>query len=59
MKGDYLIVGAGSPSCALASRLSEDPVARVLVIEAGGRDWRPYIHSPAGFMKLLDHPTLT
>jgi choline dehydrogenase len=43
----------------LANRLSEDPAVKVLVIEAGGRDWNPYIHVPAGFMKLLDHPTLT
>jgi choline dehydrogenase len=43
----------------LANRLSEDPATRVLLIEAGGRDWHPYIHVPAGFMKMLDHPTLT
>jgi choline dehydrogenase-like flavoprotein len=24
-----------------------------------GRDWNPLIHIPAGYMKLLDHPTLT
>ena len=27
--------------------------------EAGGRDWNPLIHVPAGFFKMLDHPTLT
>src|SRR5207247_3005739 len=27
--------------------------------EAGGRDGSPYIHIPAGFMKMLDHPTLS
>ncbi len=59
MKADYVIIGAGSAGCVLANRLSEDPTARVLLIEAGGRDWNPYIHVPAGFMKLLDHPTLT
>jgi choline dehydrogenase len=32
---DYLIVGAGSAGCAVAGRLSEDPDARVAVIEAG------------------------
>jgi choline dehydrogenase len=31
----------------------------VVLIEAGGRDWNPLIHIPVGFMKLLDHPTLT
>ena len=46
-----MAVGLESAS-ALASRPSEDPAARVLVIEAGGRDWSPYIHIPAGFTKL-------
>jgi choline dehydrogenase len=59
MQADYVIVGAGSAGCVLANRLSEDPNVRVLLIEAGGRDWSPYIHVPAGFIKLLGHPTLT
>lgn len=48
---DYVIVGAGSAGCVLANRLSEDPGASVLVLEAGPRDWHPYIHIPAGFIK--------
>ena len=59
MQADYVIVGAGSAGCVLANRLTEDPSTRVVLIEAGGRDWNPLIHIPAGFMKLLDHPTLT
>ncbi len=59
MQADYVIVGAGSAGCVLANRLTEDPNTRVIVIEAGGRDTNPLIHIPAGYMKLLDHPTLT
>ena len=46
---DYVIVGGGSAGCALANRLSADPEASVLVLEAGRRDWRfdVYIHMPA------------
>ena len=59
MRADYVIVGAGSAGCVLANRLSEDPNVKVILIEAGGQDRSPYIHIPAGFMKLLDHPTFT
>ena len=59
MHADYVIVGAGSAGCVLANRLTEDPNTRVILIEAGGRDWHPMIHIPAGYMKLLEHPTLT
>jgi len=59
MQADYVIVGAGSAGCVLANRLTEDANTRVVLIEAGGRDWNPLIHIPAGYMKLLDHPTLT
>jgi choline dehydrogenase len=50
---DYIIVGAGSAGCVLANRLSEDPNSSVCVLEAGPRDWHPYIHIPAGFIKLF------
>jgi choline dehydrogenase len=55
---DYVIVGAGTAGCILANRLSEDAGTSVCVLEAGPRDWHPYIHIPAGFIKLFHQPGL-
>ena len=55
---DYVIVGAGTAGCILANRLSADAGVTVCVLEAGPRDWHPYIHIPAGFIKLFSMPKL-
>ena len=46
---DHVIIGGGSAGCALANRLSADPGNRVLVLEAGRKDWKwdVFIHMPA------------
>ncbi|MCW5736889.1 MAG: GMC family oxidoreductase N-terminal domain-containing protein [Enhydrobacter sp.] len=55
---DYVIVGAGSAGSVLANRLSEDGRTTVCVLEAGPRDWHPFIHIPAGFMYTLVNPSV-
>jgi choline dehydrogenase len=53
---DYIVVGAGSSGCVLASRLSEDTGCSVLLLEAGGPDKHPYLRMPLAFLKVMVDP---
>ena len=56
---DYVIVGSGAAGSVLANRLTEQPGTTVCVLEAGPPDRHPYIHVPAGFIKILFNPDFT
>jgi choline dehydrogenase len=53
---DYIIVGAGTAGCVLASRLVASGRRRVLLLEAGGSDRRLWIRVPIGYGRTFSDP---
>ena len=49
---DYIVTGAGTAGCILAARLTENPDATVLLVEAGDKDDNFLFHWPAGFSRM-------
>ena len=53
---DFIVVGAGSAGCIVASRLSESGRHSVLLIEAGGEDKSFWFKIPVGYAKSYYNP---
>ena len=53
---DYVIIGAGSAGCVLASRLTEDPDVTVALLEYGGSDKSVFIQMPSALSIPMNMP---
>jgi choline dehydrogenase len=52
-EADYVIAGGGSAGCVMASRLSENPENRVVLLEAGDTNDKLLIGVPAGMQSVV------
>ncbi len=57
-EADYVIVGAGTAGCVVATRLSEDPQTKVALLEAGGSDMSIWIQLPIGYGRTFFNPKI-